>query len=124
MQCSIIITQARTARIGLPLALIHALDSLPSPGGAIVVEVSWFKQPTNEVCPPATQHATCFSLPPSIAPFFLSQMRSTASLVATRTAAWSGEGVLHTRAYLFKRFQIIVLVINAHIPQRCMGCPA
>ena len=76
MQCSIIITPARTARIGLPLSLIHALDSLPGAAGAVradfvfkmtlllgaagvVVEVSWLKQPTHEVHPP----------PPPLLPF-------------------------------------------------------
>ena len=49
MQCGIIITPTRTARIGLPLSLVHALDSLPPAAGAAVVEVSWFKQPTHEV---------------------------------------------------------------------------
>jgi hypothetical protein len=49
MQCGIIITHTRTARIGLPLTLVHALDSLPPAAGAAVVEVSWFKQPTHEV---------------------------------------------------------------------------
>jgi hypothetical protein len=52
MQCGIVITHARTARIGLPLSLIQAIDSLPAAAGVAVVEVSWFKQPTNEVCPP------------------------------------------------------------------------
>lgn len=101
MQCSIIITPARTARIGLPLSLIHALDSLPGAAGAVradfvfkmtlllgaagvVVEVSWLKQPTHEVHPP----------PPPLLPFLTlpSQVRTTASLVVTRSAAWSGEG--------------------------------
>jgi hypothetical protein len=87
MQCGILISHARTARIGLPLSLVHALDSLPSAAGVAVVEVSWFKQPTHEVAPSLRD-----SLWAILIPVFLLQVRSTASLVITRTAAWSGEG--------------------------------
>jgi hypothetical protein len=68
MQCGIVITHARTARVGLPLSLVHALESLPAAAGAAVVEVSWFKQPTNEVSRPLLT-LLCPSHPVSLSSF-------------------------------------------------------
>ncbi len=60
MKCGIVIAHARTARVGLPLTLVHALDSLPVAAGTAIVEISWFRQPTNEV-PIRMSHSLCAS---------------------------------------------------------------